>query len=128
MACAAVFGGVRAVFSGASSLARLGKQGFETVDIGKKTFVHKTYKVGDEEVSFAASFAKKGRSAQLDDVQIFTSKGSGEKSLGTRGVLDLKKQITNDLKKAGFKKVEATGVRISGANKGKTVTVKRDIE
>lgn len=78
------------------------------------------FKVGDDVVEILAETSIKGKTLHLKDIAVYP-KGTEKAQAGVEGVLAIRGQLIQLAKDAGFEQLRITGVRLSGAKKGKEV-------
>ena len=84
------------------------------------------FKVGDDVIEILAEVAVEGKTLHLKDIAVFP-RGAEKADIGKEGVFAIRKQLTQLAKDAGFEQLRITGVRTSGAKKGKEVDIIIDL-
>ena len=77
-------------------------------------------------LDIAAEAQVAGRTLHLKDIAVFP-RGTEALNLGSREVMALRNQLTQEARALGFKQLRITGTRVTGANPGKTVDIFIDL-
>ncbi|KYC38305.1 hypothetical protein WA1_38910 [Scytonema hofmannii PCC 7110] len=89
---------------------------------GDEEVLLKEFSTSKGSLEVAAEVSIEGKTLKLKNISIFP-KDVWRFELSTREVLELKNQLVQEAKAAGFERLQITGKRVSGANLGKNVNI-----
>jgi hypothetical protein len=100
--------------------------------IGLKTIkngdlIHREYKTASGIVEILGEARVRGDVLKIKDIAIYP-KGADKLQLSPKEINDIKNQLINEVSSQGYRRLRITGHRVSGANPGKNINIKLNLE